>query len=268
MERTISYTALVRAATLATLSLALHAIACGGAATRKDGGSAAAGAAGASAGGDTGQGTGGVCPDPVSAIPDTAPFVPPPIGVLGAFQVTFRNRCAKTVWPAWGSGGGLDNSVIDTQLWSPLVPSSDRSVVVYGGVRDIGFWARTGCSFEQSGSGVCETGECGGFACPIVVNSFPASATVFVLQQGFLDGYNVGLRVEGSACGNHECLGDVAHCSDGSAVEDSCGTIVACRDICGASGSACCREQGSRCDPRQFDYDPAGSDALVITFCP
>jgi hypothetical protein len=157
--------------------------------------------------------------------------------------------------------------VIDTQLWLPLQPASERAVTVYGGVRFIGFWGRTGCSFDQEGRGACQTGDCGGFVCPPSVNAFPKSATTFVLQRGFLEGYNVSLRVEGAACGAHECVADLGTCSPLSAVRDSCGTAIACEDTCDGDGADCCSGTPSPCDQQQFDDTPA-SDDLVVTFCP
>jgi hypothetical protein len=226
-------------------------------------GGAAAGAGGMPAGADAGD----ACAEPPSAVPDLAPFQPPSNPALPAFQVTFHNRCAQTVWPAYGSSGGLDSSVIDTHLWLPMSPASDRTVSVYGGVREIGFWGRTGCSFDQAGKGTCETGECGGFLCPITVNLFPASATIFVLDRGFLGGYNVALRVEGAACGSHECVADVRGCSAASLVKDSCGSTIACNDICGGSATQCCSRPGSGCSSTgPSDGSPA--DDLVVTFCP
>ena len=135
-------------------------------------------------------------------VPDAGAFQAPLAGSLGTYEVTLHNRCAQTVWPAWASMGGLDNTVVDTQLWLPMSPASDRAITVYGGLRDIEFWGRTGCSFDQAGSGACQTGDCGGFAC----NKDPLSTTVFVLKQGFVGGYNLGLRVEGPTCGEHECV--------------------------------------------------------------
>ena len=261
----LSYTPFVRPASLAAFSLALHAFACGGTSTHKNTGGADAG--GGSAGASASGGTGGACPDPVSELPDTAPFTPP-TGVLSTFQVTFVNRCVNTVWPAWGSAGGLDNSVIDTQLWSPLSPSRTRTVVVYGGVRDVGFWARTGCRFDESGAGACLTGDCSGFVCPTSTNFFPANATVFVLKQGFLGGYNVGVHVAGTACGNHECVADVGSCAAASAVKDTCGATVACSDICSDEAPECCSGSGARCDTDEFERDASSSGDLLITFCP
>jgi hypothetical protein len=226
------------------------------------------GAMGGSASADAGPGEGGACADPASAVPDIAPFEAPPVGPLGAFQVTFHNRCAKTVWPAWGSSGGLDNSVIDTELWFPMAQASERSVTVYGGLGEIGFWARTGCSFDQSGGGVCQTGECGGFVCPIQVNRFPEGATIFLIHQGFLEGYNVALRVEGAICGSHECVADLRTCAPASAVQDSCGSTIACGNICGSAMGSCCSQAASGCSVVESDGKPPSAGDLVITFCP
>jgi hypothetical protein len=226
------------------------------------------GATGGSVSADAGAGAGGACPDPVSAAPDVTPFQAPPVGPLGAFQVTFHNGCAKTVWPAWGSSGGLDNSVIDTKLWLPMPPASERSVTVYGGLGELGFWARTRCNFDQSGRGTCQTGECGGLVCPIEANRFPEGATIFVIHRGFLDGYNVALRVEGATCGSHECIADLRTCSPASTVQDDCGRTIACDDICGSSADSCCGQPGSGCSVAESDGKPPSAGDLVITFCP
>lgn len=258
----------MRLAKLGALIIVFHALGCGGTSTHK---SSAAGGSGAFAGssGSAGAepGAGGACPVPMSDIPDTPPFTPP-ADAHSTFNVSFVNRCTTTVWPAWGSAGGLDNSAIDPQIWSPLAPSGTRTVVVYGGLRDVGFWARTACRFDESGAGACLTGDCGAFACRTDSNVFPGHATVFVLQQGFLGGYNVGLGVSGEACGEHECVADLGTCERPSAVEDSCGAIVACNDICSDTAAECCSGSGARCDAREFERDESLSGDLVITFCP
>ena len=231
-------------------------VACGGRSSRTDSSSPSPDANATSA-----------CPLPTSAIPVVAPFQPPSDTPLGTFQVTFHNLCAQTLWPAWGSSGGLDNSIIDTELWFPLEAMSDRTVTVYGGVREIGFWGRSGCSFDDAGGGSCQTGDCGGFVCPIVVNAFPTNATVFALEEGFLDGYNVPLRVESAACGTHECVADLSACSHASVTEDACGTTLGCSNVCDETTSECCRQPPDGCaaSPPNPDSDPGN---LVLTFCP
>ncbi len=245
----------MRGGTIVTLASCLFSLACGGVSRRN-------GASHESPGTDAG----GACAEPTSAVPDAGVFVPPPPGPLGTFQLTFRNHCAQTLWPAWGSSGGLDDSVIDTQLWLPLAPGSERAVMVYNSVGEIGFWGRTGCSFEEDGRGTCATGDCGGFVCPIRVGQFPPNATIFSLESGYLSGYNVGLLVEGATCGAHECVADLGTCSASSVIEDGCGRPIACSNICAGSSGECCAQQDSRCSPGSDGR--ADSDDLVMTFCP
>ncbi|MEI9940517.1 MAG: thaumatin family protein [Pseudomonadota bacterium] len=242
----------------------LCVIACGGASTHEDPGNMSAGAGGTStAGMSAGAGSGGACEEPLSVVPDLPPFQAPPIDALGAYHVTLHNHCGQTVWPASAPSGGLENSVIDTQLWLPLLPANDRTITVYGGVREIGFWGRTGCSFDQAGNGTCETGECGGLLCPMAFG-FPPSATAFDLEGGFQGRYNVGLRVEGGSCGDHECTANLDDCDDASVLENACGKTIACSDICSDSPT-CCARPG--CDSGGVSHGDSGDD-LVVTFCP
>ena len=224
-----------------TLSLLLF-VACGGESTRR--------------------GTGGECPKPASETPDTPPFEPPP---LPPFELTFRNRCSQIVWPAWRSAGGLDNTVVDPQIWLPLVTGSNRTVTAYGVVRDIAFWGRTGCSFDRQGNGACETGDCGGFICPTIGSFALGSATVFAVLSGFQDTYNVGLRVEGSTCGDHECVTHLRRCDDALSVRDACGNTIGCGYLCDSTAPSCCSSRAGGCSTPVGDTD---SDGLVITFCP
>ncbi|CAD6206057.1 unnamed protein product [Miscanthus lutarioriparius] len=68
-----------------------------------------------------------------------------------AATFTVTNNCPYTVWAAAVPGGGqqLDNG----QTWSIDVPAGTTGGRV---------WARTGCSFDGSGNGRCQTGDCGG----------------------------------------------------------------------------------------------------------
>jgi len=275
--RTISYTSAVRVGAVLTLPLLLQAVACGGVVARTDAGGAGAGAGRADTGGvDAGRAstaTAGTCAEPAFVVPDAGVFHAPPIDALGTYQVTFHNRCAQTVWPAWASTGGLDASVVDTQVWLPMAPTSDRTVTVYGGVREVAFWGRTGCNFDQTGSGTCQTGECGGFICGRPGSAEPnrlvaLSTTIFLLEQGFSGGYNLGLRVEGPTCGDHECVADLRTCPAASAASDACGQTIACSDICGGSSSDCCPRPGSGCSEGPSASGAPDVGDLVVTFCP
>jgi hypothetical protein len=230
-----------------TLSFFLLAVACGGVSKHHDG----AGAAPRTDAGDA-------CAEPQSEVPDVPPYAGAPLDGLLTFAVTFHNRCAQTVWPAWAASGGLENGVIDGELWLPLASGSDRSVTVHGGVRELDFWGRTGCSFDALGNGACLTGDCGRFICSTTTLQTPPSTTVYSLESGFLTGYNLGLRVEGPTCGVHACVADLHSCATG--MEDACGATIACSDVC--SISTCCAE--SHCTDGDFRD---GGD-LVFTFCP
>jgi hypothetical protein len=215
---------------------------------------------------NAGRGVGGACSAPRLDVPTLASFEPPPAGQLDAFQVTLRNRCAETVWPAWESATGLDYTRIDTQVWLPLAPGSDHTVMAYSTARLFGFWGRTGCSFDAGGGGACQTGDCSGFRCGAGYG-FPWDATVFQLQWGFVGGYNVGMSVEGATCGTHECVADLATCSPASTTLDACGTPIACSDICD-SAPECCSSKDSGCSEVHATGDTRTFGDLVITFCP
>jgi hypothetical protein len=247
---------------LPTLTLVLLAMACGGESKRQDAGGASAGTGGASAG------AGGACTEPAVTVPELPPFTAPPVGQLDPSLLTFRNRCAETVWPAWDPGGGLDNTVVESEVWLPLHPDGgERTVTMYGTVHEIAFWGRTGCSFDQAGSGACRTGDCGGFDCSKRGYSSPANTTVFDIFGGFRDGYNLPLRVEGATCGSHECIADLDACSNAAVVRDGCGGAIACGDVCGKSNSECCTLGGTDCS----DYEDGNRrvyNDLTLTFCP
>ncbi|QCD85010.1 protein P21-like [Vigna unguiculata] len=66
------------------------------------------------------------------------------------FDIT--NRCPNTVWVASVPvGGGRQLNTGDS--WSVDVPEGTKGARI---------WARTGCNFDGSGRGECQTGDCGG----------------------------------------------------------------------------------------------------------
>ncbi|MEP7053040.1 MAG: thaumatin family protein [Pseudomonadota bacterium] len=213
---------------------------------------------------DAGGTAGGGCSEPALATPDAGVFQAPAVGALGSYQVTFRNQCAQAVWPAWSSTGGLDNSIVDSAVWLPMPPGVERTVTVYGGVREVAFWGRTGCSFDATGRGGCETGECGAFMC----NGAPQNTTVFDLELGFQGGYNLGLRVDGASCGVHECVANVRACSAESAIMNACGEAIACETVCDGPTSSCCPQPGSGCTGAHAENGAPDVGDLKITFCP
>lgn len=139
------------------------------------------------------------------------------------------------------------------------------------------FWGRTGCSFDGSGKGKCETGDCGGLAkCSGVGGQPPATLAEFSLgppldyyDVSLVDGYNLrvsvvplGGRPGGSkvACRQAGCSADVnAFCPAALRVSGGAGSegVVACRSACNAFSKPqfCCTgafAQPSTCRPSSY----------------
>lgn len=207
----------------------------------------------------------GVCVDPRGDEPTASkPDVPANATKL---RVRLRNRCEQTIWPAFGRTGGLDQSVVDADLWTPLEPEEERNVALHViAVEEVQFWGRTGCVFDAAGQGSCESGDCGHFTCfddvcskfvcPFSVGDNPLDATSFDLAHGFGTGANVAMSVEADGCDTASCALDLSTCPAASSSEGECG-VAGCADTC-PSLSSCCLEQAG-CF--------AGKD-LRITFCP
>ncbi|XP_064982976.1 protein P21-like [Musa acuminata AAA Group] len=115
------------------------------------------------------------------------------------------NGCPFTVWAAAVPGGGrqLDQG----QTWV---------LDVNPGTTGGRIWARTGCSFDGSGSGSCQTGDCGGLLECEAYGSPPNTLAEFSLNQfnnmdffdvSLLDGFNVPM--EFSSCMAIRCSADI-----------------------------------------------------------
>ncbi|XP_074332922.1 osmotin-like protein TPM-1 [Apium graveolens] len=65
-----------------------------------------------------------------------------------------RNNCPYTVWAAASPGGGrqLNRNGV---WWLYVAPGTKMARI----------WGRTGCNFDGSGRGSCQTGDCGGLTC-------------------------------------------------------------------------------------------------------
>jgi hypothetical protein len=226
--------------------LLVFALACGRSALREEL------AAGSSSGPALGGGSG--CPEPASALPD-AGGLELSTGPYSTSQVTLHNHCSETIWPAMGRTG-LDQTIADPSLRTPISPGASSSATLhYVVVLEVKFWGRTRCAFDEQGKGACETGDCGGFVCPIFDNDYPHDATVFALGVGYLEGFNVPMRVAVSGCEPVECGFDLDTCPAASRSVGACGSVVACTSMC---PSSCC--------PSSNGCSPGGD--VDITFCP
>ncbi|KAG6530902.1 protein P21-like [Zingiber officinale] len=109
------------------------------------------------------------------------------------FQIV--NNCVFTVWPAWASTGpraGGGNQLNPGQSWTINVNASTTGGRI---------WARTGCSFDGSGRGNCQTGDCGGVLQCQGYGRAPNTLAEFSINQlGNLDIFDIS-NVEGHNVG-------------------------------------------------------------------
>jgi len=218
-------------------------------------------------------------------------------GSLDAAKFTLRNQCSMTVWPGTLTGGGA------AEGWA-LQPG--KSLELSRGAGWTGrFWSRTGCNFDQSGSGRCATGDCGGLNCqgggvpPVTLAEFTIAGYdgMDFYDVSLVDGFNLPLSIRPSGgrgrCAKSSCGADVnAVCPPDLKVVEG-GATVACKSACTAFGSAeyCCTAEHNTpqtCRPSHYAqvfkqacpsaysyaYDDltgtftcTGAD-YTITFCP
>ncbi|KAJ4963071.1 hypothetical protein NE237_023010 [Protea cynaroides] len=175
----------------------------------------------------------------------------------GSFSCSFTvaNNCPHTIWPGTQAGAG-----------TPQLPTTGFELESGGKVRISAFpgwsgriWARTGCSFDESGNGTCQTGDCGQrLECNGNGAAPPTSLFEITLGKGndkdfydvsIVDGYNLPLiampyGVYG-VCNATGCVTDLnLGCPKELQVMDEAdsGGVVACKSACEAFGldQYCC----------------------------
>ncbi|XP_058735951.1 thaumatin-like protein [Vicia villosa] len=136
--------------------------------------------------------------------------------LISAQAATFDivNQCSYTVWPAaTPSGGGTQLN--SGQTWSINVPAGTSSGRV---------WGRTGCNFDSSGSGSCQTGDCGGALSCTLSGKSPLTLAEFTLNGGnnqdyfdisVIDGFNIPMQFAPTSNGcNNVRTCQQSSCSD------------------------------------------------------
>ncbi|ERN14771.1 hypothetical protein AMTRI_Chr02g212750 [Amborella trichopoda] len=115
------------------------------------------------------------------------------VATMGAtFEV--RNQCSFIVWAAARPGGGrrLDRGGSWTFNVAP-------------GTTQARIWGRTGCNFDASGRGSCQTGDCGGVLECKGYGAVPATLAEYALNQfsnldffdiSLVDGFNIPMVFE------------------------------------------------------------------------
>nr|CAA10492.1 Thaumatin-like protein [Pseudotsuga menziesii] len=148
-------------------------------------------------------------------------------GVEGV-TMTVKNQCSYTVWAAGSPGGGK-------QLGQGETWSFDVAADTTGGR----IWGRTGCSFDATGKGTCNTGDCGGLLSCQGYGTVPATLFEYGLNKymnldfldiSLVDGFNLPLTVtpSNSACKTISCTSDInAVCPSELKVTDGCKSACA-----------------------------------------
>ncbi|CAN4100646.1 unnamed protein product [Withania somnifera] len=176
-----------------------------------------------------------------------------------AYNFIISNNCPFTIWPGTLSGAGTPPlPAIGFQLDAgenitiPSVPGWSGRI-----------WARTGCTFDASGIGSCQTGDCGGkLECSGLVATPPASLFEITLGVGdnkdfydvsIVDGYNLPMvAVPKGVNGGCNATGCLSNLNMGCPKElqvmggyEGEGNVVACKRACEAFGldQYCCAGQ-------------------------
>ncbi|KAM3734491.1 hypothetical protein ACB098_10G018800 [Castanea mollissima] len=109
-----------------------------------------------------------------------------------AARFDISNNCPFTVWAAAVPGGGRQ-----------LNPRESWPLDVNAGTTGARIWARTGCNFDGSGRGQCQTGDCGGLLQCQAYGAPPNTLAEFALNQfqnldffdiSLVDGFNVPME--------------------------------------------------------------------------
>ncbi len=219
--------------------------------------------------------------------PSTTPSVaarvstsPSPVGAVAApagyRTVTFVNDTQQTIWV--GAGEQTPKPALATTGW--VLPVGRSLAITVPDKWNGRFWGRTGCGFNSSGGGHCQTGDCAGrFQCA-QYGTIPATLAEFNLNSwNNLDFYDVSM-VDGSnlpmyiniakgatkdpisstGCSAAGCTKPVA-CPAALQIKAG-GSVVGCESACGIFGTDqyCCRGQWaarSACLPAQWPVDYA-----------
>ena len=136
------------------------------------------------------------------------------VAAADAATFTVINKCSYTVWAAAvPAGGGM--KLDPGQTWNVNVPAGTTGGRV---------WARTGCNFDGSGNGRCQTGDCGGKLRCTQYGQAPNTLAEFGLNKfqnldffdiSLIDGFNVPMNFlpagSGAGCpkGGPRCPGNI-----------------------------------------------------------
>ncbi|KAH7650645.1 Thaumatin family protein [Dioscorea alata] len=194
------------------------------------------------------------------------------------------NQCPYTIWPAIIPGGGRE-----------LLPGQNWTIFVNSRMDDARIWARTGCTFNKSGHGQCETGDCNGLLECQIYGSPPNTLAEFTLN-GFnnldfisislVEGFNVPIEFSPIAGCNHaiQCSTNITgQCPDELKTSGGCNnpcTVFKTDEYCCKSGNCkptnysnffkglCPNAYSYPMDDESSTFTCIGGTDYRIAFCP
>ncbi|OWM84913.1 hypothetical protein CDL15_Pgr027700 [Punica granatum] len=178
----------------------------------------------------------------------------------GTKTFTIVNNCKETVWPGITHGENFNGSGFALKPGQSAVYTAPAG---WGGR----IWGRTGCSFDGSGHGTCQTGGCGTSINCTGPGSPPASIAEFTLGEvdfydvSLVDGFNLPIIVipmKGKEnCTTVGCDGDLRKNCPSELRLNSSGKVIACRSACDVfnTDEYCCRGMfgdATTCHPSNY----------------
>ncbi|WCJ28330.1 Pathogenesis-related thaumatin superfamily protein [Euphorbia peplus] len=171
----------------------------------------------------------------------------------GAEQLIIVNNCNESIWP--GVLGGAGHPTFKDGGFH--LGSGEEVVVDLPDKWSGRLWGRQGCSFDNSGKGSCDTGDCSGFLrCNGMGGAPPATVVEMTLGSAasplhfydvsLVDGFNLPVSMApvggGVGCGVASCDVDVNICCPSALELRKNGRVVGCKSACLAMQSAkyCC----------------------------
>ncbi|KAF8019460.1 hypothetical protein BT93_G0213 [Corymbia citriodora subsp. variegata] len=184
-------------------------------------------------------------------------------------KFTIVNNCKETVWPGITNSGSFNGSVF--ALKTGQTAGYTVSATWSGRI-----WGRTGCKFDKSGSGSCQTGGCGTSLNCTGPGSPPVSIAEFTLGEpdyydvSLVSGFNLPIVIKTvnakGNCSTAGCDGDLrSSCPSGLAVKSD-GKVIACDSACDVfnTDEYCCRGGFATADACR----PSNYSKAFKSFCP
>ncbi|KAE9605876.1 hypothetical protein Lal_00024933 [Lupinus albus] len=185
---------------------------------------------------------------------------------------TIVNYCRETIWPAVipgdnFNGGGFVLKPGQSSVFTAPVGWSGR------------IWARTGCNFDKSGNGNCQTGSCGTSLKCAGAGKTPASLAEFTLAQldfydvSLVDGFNVPISIKPlhgkGNCTTAGCDSDLRTTCPKELSLKANDKTVGCRSACDVfnTDEYCCRgNYGNPSTCRPTFYSKKFKDACPTSY--